>query len=143
MKKKRTEGEILLDDFKGVEQFLKADYVMRKRHDWDQMVGRIVRGRGYSHAEGYETIDLYPSIKSYDDKMSERKGVTESGVQWTSWKLIPQADRSRPVQIYKKDVWTVVGVEVREDGLYLLKIVSPEGDSGWTPHFYRLEVLDG
>jgi hypothetical protein len=119
---------------------------MSKTVDWSGLVGRLVRARGYSHSVGYETIDLYPSVEAYDKnkKIDERATVDAQGANWRSWRLLSPEERAQPVQIWKDDVWTVVGVDVDKDGsLRLVKLASPVAQTGWTPHFYRLEVVGG
>lgn len=140
--KKQLEELLLTEE--GAIVLLGEEKVMSKTGDWSGLVGRMIRGRGYSHSEGYETIDLYPSVQSYDKKMDEKVGTHESGASWQMWRLLTKEERGQPVQLYKNDIWTVVGVEVDKDGaLRLVKIASPAGQTGWTPHFYRLEVVDG
>lgn len=140
---KKQKQELLLTE-EGAVVLLGEEQVMSKTGDWSGLVGRMIRGRGYSHSEGYETVDLYPTVAAYDKKMDEKTGAIESGANWQMWRLLTKEERSVPVQLYKNDVWTVVGVEVDKEGaLRLVKIASPAGQVGWTPHFYRLEVVDG
>lgn len=108
---KKQKQELLLTE-EGAIALLGEEQVMSKLGDWSGLVGRLVRGRGYSHAEGYETIDLFPTVASYDKKMDEKSGAIESGANWQMWRLLTKEERSIPVQIYKNDVWTVVGVDV-------------------------------
>lgn len=108
---------------------------------WTDMNGKLVRGRGDGSASGYEILDLYLSPESYRRQRGSHE-KRDDGFTASMW-LLPRAEeRPRPVEISRKDFWTVVAINFSPDGkIYMMKIVSPDGTNcGWTPHFYRLEL---
>lgn len=104
-----------------------------------QIVGRLVQGRD---TMSYETLDLYPSVKAW--QISQRNIAGKGhGLEYHAWQIIDKKHRHTTASVQKGEIWTVLDAYVVEGNIRLLKIVGRGGESvGWTPHFYRLRMVD-
>ena len=105
---------------------------IRSVKDLQKLVGCIMTCRSrVDTLDPHELIEIYPTIESYY--------IAWGGGAQDLSEYNKQSKR-RWLSVKKNDILIVA--DIAEHYSYLIKIVASDGTSGWTPHFYRLQVVD-